>query len=185
MSKRWFTIYVVPRVLWCPAGIDLECQVISGFRRHFGLEDTLGLYLVPVSIWFQARWIGPSQAALWWISKVRGYDHVCSRWSAKKHENPSYKATKHFERTFLIITSLILKIWVAFMSSFKRCQSVPVLIQLLHTGRRSSHCKRGSFSRVGLEQNLFQWELSQLMYNSIFVCCFSKFKIAFFFLCSF
>ena len=67
------------------------------------------------------------------------------------------------------------------MSSFKRCQSVPVLIQLLHTGRRSSHCKRGSFSRVGLEQNLFQWELSQLMYNYIFVCCFSNFKMAFFF----
>ena len=35
-----------------------------------------------------------SQAALLLISKVLGYDHVCSWWSAgKRHKNPSYKAT--------------------------------------------------------------------------------------------
>ena len=43
-----------------------------------------------------------SKAALLWISKVWGYGHVCSRWSAKKHANLSYKATKHIECTFLI-----------------------------------------------------------------------------------
>ena len=45
----------------------------------------------------------PPQAALIYgefLVKVQGYDHVCSRWSSKeKHANPSYKATKHIERT--------------------------------------------------------------------------------------
>ena len=42
-------------------------------------------------------------APLFWISKVRDYDHVCRRWSAKKnHANLSYKATKHIKRSFLI-----------------------------------------------------------------------------------
>ena len=44
-----------------------------------------------------------SKAALLWISKVRGYDHVCSGWSAqrrKKHTNLSYEAT--IDPAFLI-----------------------------------------------------------------------------------
>ena len=32
-----------------------------------------------------------TKAALLWISKVRDYEHVCSRWSAKKLANPCYK----------------------------------------------------------------------------------------------
>ena len=40
-------------------------------------------------------------AALLRISKVRGYDHVCSRWSAKTHANPSYNATKQIQRESL------------------------------------------------------------------------------------
>jgi len=50
-----------------------------------------------------------SQAGKMWISKVRGVDHVCSRWSAakkkKKRAKPSYKPTKHIERTSLHFTS--------------------------------------------------------------------------------
>jgi len=71
-------------VLWvCPTCIGCGCQVISCFGHHHGLNDTLGLDLMLVSIGYQTRWI-QAQAALLWISKVQGYDHVCNRWSAKK-----------------------------------------------------------------------------------------------------
>ena len=43
-----------------------------------------------------------AKAALLRNSKVRGYEHVCDWWSAKKPTNLGYKATKHVERTFLI-----------------------------------------------------------------------------------
>ena len=48
--------------------------------------------------------------------KVQGYDHICGRWSAKKnkikkkHANPSYKATKHIERTFPNLEGHVLKL---------------------------------------------------------------------------
>ena len=38
-----------------PAGIDRGCQVISDFRRHFELTDTLGRDLMLVSIRCQTR----------------------------------------------------------------------------------------------------------------------------------
>ena len=36
------------------------------------------------------------------IMPLRGYNHVCTWWSAKQTCSPSYKATKHIKRTFLI-----------------------------------------------------------------------------------
>ena len=48
--------------------------VISGFRRHLGLTNTLGLDPMPDKM----------KAALLWISQVRGYSHVSTRWSARK-----------------------------------------------------------------------------------------------------
>ena len=42
--------FSVPRILRCPSGIDRACQVISGFGRHLGLTDTLGLDLMLLSI---------------------------------------------------------------------------------------------------------------------------------------
>ena len=41
-----FRRFSAPGVLLRPAGIDRRCQVISGFRRHLGLTDTLGLDLM-------------------------------------------------------------------------------------------------------------------------------------------
>ena len=71
------------RVLRCPAGIDYGCKFISGLGRYLGLCDTLSL-----DVWYESdvRQVefGLSQAALLWISKVRGYDCVCGWWSAKE-----------------------------------------------------------------------------------------------------
>ena len=77
---RRFSFLLVSR---CPAGIDRGCLVISGFGRHLGLCDTISLDVMLVSIRCQQDELRLSQAALSCISKVRGYDHVCSRWSAK------------------------------------------------------------------------------------------------------
>ena len=55
---RVLTIYIVfcsHKVLRCPMGIDLECYVMSGFRRHIGLCNTLGLDVTLVSIQRQTR----------------------------------------------------------------------------------------------------------------------------------
>ena len=73
-SVRWFS--------WCPADTDCRCWLISGFDRHLGLTDTRGLKLMLVSI--RQNEFRLSQAALLWISKVQGYDHVFSGWSAQK-----------------------------------------------------------------------------------------------------
>ena len=56
---RVLTIYIVfcsHKVLRRPMGIDLEsCYVMSGFRRHIGLCNTLGLDVMLVSIQRQTR----------------------------------------------------------------------------------------------------------------------------------
>ena len=47
--EHYLRRFSVPRVLLCPTGIDSGCQVISGFGRHLGRTDTLGLDLMLVS----------------------------------------------------------------------------------------------------------------------------------------
>ena len=94
-----------------PAGIDRGRQVTSDFRPHLGLTDTLGRNLMLVSIRCQLRWIWTiSKDALLWISKVRGYDHVCSTRSVKKNTKiPLIKQQDTSNALFesLIITRLV------------------------------------------------------------------------------
>ena len=47
--EHYLRRFSVLRVLLCPTGIDRGCQVISGFGRHLGMTDTLGLDLMLVS----------------------------------------------------------------------------------------------------------------------------------------
>ena len=84
--------------LRCPVDIDRGCQFISGFGRHLGLTDTLGLDLKLALIRYQTKWIS-TQAALLWISKVRGYDHGCCRWSAQKKLNKEQKTKREEKNT--------------------------------------------------------------------------------------
>ena len=47
--EHYLRRFSVLRVLLCVTGIDRGCQVISGFGRHLGMTDTLGLDLMLVS----------------------------------------------------------------------------------------------------------------------------------------
>ena len=77
-SRRF---YCVPRVLIADARSFQAFAAILDWPTHLALN----------SCWYRsdARQYGfrLPQAALLWISKVRGYDHVCRRWSAKKKKN--------------------------------------------------------------------------------------------------
>ena len=81
------------------------------FRRSVG-----HFRIWPPSFWCQTDEFRLFQSALLWISKVRGYDYVCRRWSAKKknkktkNANTRYKATEHIERTFQNSDYLLAKI---------------------------------------------------------------------------
>ena len=63
-------------------------------------------HLASISCWYRSDAKQDEfkpQAALLWISKVRGYDHVCSRWSAEKKSKYQLKSIKkNVERKFLI-----------------------------------------------------------------------------------
>ena len=60
----------------CPVGIDRRCLVISDFDCHLGPCDTLCLDLMLYRSNGKQDEFRLSQAALLYISKVRGYDHV-------------------------------------------------------------------------------------------------------------
>ena len=83
---------------------DLRLILIADARSFPALAAILDwlTHLASISWWYRsdARHdeFRKSQAVLLWISKVRGYDHVCRRCS-KKHANTKYKAIKHIERT--------------------------------------------------------------------------------------
>ena len=91
--------YNVPRVL------------ITDARSFQALATILDYvpYLASISCRYRSDtrqdefWV--SQTTLLWISKVRGYDHVCSRWN----RNPSYKSRKthrrHFPNLWLLLVS--------------------------------------------------------------------------------
>ena len=86
--------FSVSRVLWCPAGIYRGCQVISSFRPH--------------------RTWPRSQAALLWISKVWGYDPVCSRWSAKKTRKSQLESNKTYRTRFSYLWLLLVLLQLYF-----------------------------------------------------------------------
>ena len=75
-----------PRHYRCPACIDRGCK---SFQALAAILDYV-THLASMSCRYRSdakqdefrRRL--SQAAISWISKVRGYEHVCSRWSAKK-----------------------------------------------------------------------------------------------------
>ena len=48
-NPHYLRRFSVPRLLRCPAGTDCGFQVISCFRRHLGLTDTVGLDLMLAS----------------------------------------------------------------------------------------------------------------------------------------
>ena len=88
-----------------PAGFyDVQLILIADARSYPALAAILDwlTHLASISWWYRsdARHdeFRKSLAVLLWISKVRGYDHVCRRWP-KKHANNNYKAIKHIERT--------------------------------------------------------------------------------------
>ena len=71
---RMLTIYIVfcsHKVLRRPMGIDLECYIISGFRRHIGLCNTLGLDVLLVSIQRQTRLFVKSMSVVGGQSKKK------------------------------------------------------------------------------------------------------------------
>jgi len=88
--------FSVPRILRCPAIIIFfrRLLVISGFGRNLGLTH---LALMSYFYGSDARQdeLRLSQTALLWISKVWGYDHVCSWCSAKKTRKSQINQT-HF-----------------------------------------------------------------------------------------
>ena len=75
--------------LWPPSLTDLH--IISCWYRSDATQDGLNL----------------SQAALLLTSKVRGYDPVCSKWSAKKTRESQLKNNKTY-RTHLFNLLLLL-----------------------------------------------------------------------------
>ena len=90
--------FSVPRVLRCPTGTDRGCLVISGFRRHLGLTDKMPDKMNLV--YHKLLYCEFHEYEVMTMSVIGG--------QPKKHANPSYKAIKHMERTFLISTSLLL-----------------------------------------------------------------------------
>ena len=100
-NAHYLRCFSVPRVLLRPAGIDRRCQVISCFRRHLGLTDTLHAGIDPM----------PDKMGLDYLKLLycEFQEYEVMTMSAeggqpkrKKHAKPSYKATKHIERSFLI-----------------------------------------------------------------------------------
>ena len=75
------------------------------------------IHLASISCWYRSDArpdeFRPSRSYLLWISKVRGYGHVCGRWSAKGKKNTkcqlqSNKAhRRHFSNLWLLLVILL------------------------------------------------------------------------------
>lgn len=93
--------FSVRQVLRCPAGTDPGCQIISGFGHHLELTDRLALDLMLVSI----RCHGEFQKyEVMTLSLMGGQAEKKKKpkQNKTKTRNPSSKAAKQIERTFLI-----------------------------------------------------------------------------------
>ena len=79
--KQYFGRFSFPRVLIVDAR---SFQAFAAIVDYVTNLASMSCYYRPDARQDEFR---QSQAALLWISKVRGYDHVCSRWSTRKKKN--------------------------------------------------------------------------------------------------
>ena len=101
-QNEYYLCFSVLRVLRCPAVTDRGCQVISGFRCHLALTDSLGLDLM------LADRMNLDDLKLFYceFQKYEVMTTSVGDGQPKKHENHCYKVKTHIERSFLINTSI-------------------------------------------------------------------------------
>ena len=93
-----------------PAGFTISRGYWTGMPGHFRLWPPSWTdwhtFLTSMSCWYRSyatqNEFRLSQAALFWISKIKVITMSVAGGQPKRHANPSYKAKKYIELTFLI-----------------------------------------------------------------------------------